>query len=288
MTPYGATGPQWVYYMYIILWHCIDHIIHCRRLPNNEMYQFQHVAIINMEIYHIEEMAFAGFHDLRTLTLKHTGLTSMPSINPVKRNLERLVLEYNNISVVPPGYFSAFKTLKYLCMYSNRLHLVPDISALHNTMIYVHLGENNIHSISHSLNGTIYPLVQFLDLSSNAIKTFDPAMLSLWPSLQVLNLRHNRIFHLPTSYPESRRKQCLYKITPSCFLYYGGNPIHCDKAVEELITRRRDGYYFVNWNCHIKIGALRETVCVSPPQLCGQNLVQLGEYNTDTWSICLS
>ena len=228
-----------------------------------------------MTIYHIEEMVFAGLNFLRTIHLTKTGLISMPPVIPVKSTLEELVLTDNNISVVPRGYFVGFKTLKRLIMIGNSLSLIPDISPVLNTIIDLQLSQNDINFISGEVIKTVYPLLQSLHLGGNAIKKFDSDMLTFWPSLRILELGDNRIVHLPSSYPESRMKQCSNKNASICVLHFGKNPIHCDKAVEEIITRRQDGHNYVKWNCFIEINGLHQTVCASPPYLCGQNLQKL-------------
>ena len=215
----------------------------------------------------------------------NAGLMSVPPVTPVKSTLEELVLINNNISTVPPRYFSSFKKLKHLSMRSNSLCLIPDISPLHNTIINLDLGRNNIASISGGVIKTVYPLLKFLTLEKNALNKFDSNVMSFWPLLSVLNLRDNLIVHLPTSYPERRTNQCSYINASVCSVYLDANPVHCDKAVEEIITRRQDGYDVVEWNCYIIIDRLAWTVCASPPQLCGQNLLELSMCSVITFRV---
>ena len=68
----------------------------------------------------------------------------------------------------------------------------------------------------------------------------------------------------------------------SLHLLFDGNPIHCNKAVEEIITRRKYGLGVLQWNCYIEIYDLQWTVCASPPYLCGQNLMEMSMWNLMT------
>ena len=241
-----------------------------------------------MAIYHIEEMAFAGLHFVRSMSIIYAGLISMPPVDPIKSTLEHLDLQNNNISIVPTCYFSGFKEFKTLIMNDNSLCLIPDISPLHNTLSNLQLSRNNIKYISGGVVKTVYSLLQILYLGQNTIQKFDSEMLTYWPSLRVLNLRDNLISHLPKSYPEGRMKQCSYKNASVCDLYFDGNPIHCDKAVEEIITRRQDGYDSIEWNCYIVIRHLRWSVCAFPPYLCGYNLQELSMCNVMMFRITVS
>ena len=237
---------------------------------------FQFIYIRMIWIYHIEEMAFAGVHYLRTMRLQHLGLKSMPPITPVKSNLEELILKCNNISFVPSNYFLGFKKLKILSLRDNTLHSVPDVTLLHHTILELHLNSNNIHSLLGALNGTIYPLLRQLSLGGNVISSVDTAMLSLWPSLRIWDLSSNAIINLPASYPENNLKNCSNESVPQCDISFNRNPIHCDKVVEEIVIRRRNDRYSVYWNCFVRINNLWLTFCNSPLYLRGRHLAELG------------
>ena len=205
----------------------------------------------------------------------YTGLMRMPPLNPVKNTLKKLKLDYNDISRVAQGYFLGFKKLQMLSMCCNILQKVPDITPLHNTITYLELGANKIKSISSALNGTMYHQLCYISLGANLIKIFDSAMMSFWPVVTTLSLGNNNIVHLPTSYPE---KNCSDGSTRSCSLDFARNPIHCDKAVEDIITRRLEDNLFVRWDCYISILGLQYIVCASPPYLCGRHLGELSTW----------
>ena len=205
----------------------------------------------------------------------YTGLMSMPPLTPVKNTLKKLKLDYNDISRVPQGYFLGFKKLQKLSMCCNILRQVPDITPLHNTIGYLSLGGNKIMSLSGALNGTTYRQLHYISLGANFIKIFDSGMMSFWPVVNTLSLTKNHIVHLPISYPEIN---C--SVGRSSSLNFAGNPIHCDKAVEGIISRRLEGHLSVRWDCYISILGLQDLVCASPAYLCGRNLGELS-----TWKL---
>ena len=83
-------------------------------VPDNDINCLQEIMIATMAITDCNEMAFAGIHDLRTLSLFQTELISMPPLNPIKSTLKILNLNSNHISFVPSGYFQGFKQLQKL------------------------------------------------------------------------------------------------------------------------------------------------------------------------------
>ena len=99
-------------------------------------------------------MAFAGISDLRILHLVHTGLMTMPPLDPVRSTLKELYLDFNNISFVPGGYFSGFKTLQILSIRHNILRLFPVITQLQLTISKLLLTNNILQSIPYGFNGT--------------------------------------------------------------------------------------------------------------------------------------
>ena len=230
-----------------------------------------------MAITDCNGMAFAGIHDLRTLTLFHTELIYMPPLNPIKSTLKTLNLNYNHISFVPSGYFQGFKQLQKLYFTKNAFRLVPDIMALHDTISILIFTRNNIDSINGWLNEAIYLQLSELYLDHNVIREFDPNMLSYWPNLNLLNLFGNRIAHLPTGYQENHYKNCSEDNTNVCNLHFGRNPIHCDRSIESIIIRRQKDIDFARIACNVEIYGLSRTICSCPARLRGRDLATLGK-----------
>ena len=65
-----------------------------------------------------------------------------------------------------------------------------------------------------------------------------------------------------------------------CNVNFDENPIRCDKAVEKVMSSRRDEPSTIEWNCNIKIAGLGRTVCDSPPYLRGWKLTDLSMFQT--------
>ena len=141
-----------------------------------------------MKICFIDEMAFAGIPNLRSLRLVHTGLMAAPPLNPVKNTLEELDLPFNHISYMPRGYFVGFKNLTQLDMRHNLLLDIPDITPLRNTMTHIHLNFNKVKSLSGALNGTIYSTLKGIYLGRNSVTMFNPDLMSFWPGLRQLDM----------------------------------------------------------------------------------------------------
>ena len=230
-----------------------------------------------MAITDCNEMAFAGIHDLHRLYLFYTELISMPPLNPIKRTLKILYLNSNHISFVPSSYFQGFKQLQKLNFAKNAFCVVPDVAALHNTIVILFFSMNNIHSINGWLNKTIYPQLSELHLNKNVIREFDPNMLSHWPNLNLLDLDGNRVTHLPTGYQEDLYKNCSEDNTNVCTLNFERNPIHCDSSIKGIITRRQKDIDSSRIACNVEIYGLSRTICSCPARLRGRDLATLGK-----------
>ena len=228
-------------------------------------------------ISNIEEMAFAEIHNLRLLSLANARLMTMPPLKPVESTLYKLSLTRNNISSVPRGYFFGFKKLSILCLSGNAFKEIPDITALKNSLTMIFFDFNKIHSIVGWLNETTYPQLTDIHLTNNVIITFNPEVLLFWPALLHLFLAGNCIVHLPISYMNITKKNCSDSNRTASRLTFYDNPIHCDKMMADLVTRRSQlSGYKVFGNCEAIVWNLQSTRCASPAYLCGRDLWTLG------------
>ena len=234
-----------------------------------------------MKICYIDEMAFAGIPNLRSLCLVHTGLMAAPPLNPVKNTLEELDLTFNHISSVPRGYFVGFKNLAKLGVRHNLLHDIPDITPLRNTITHIHLNFNKVKSLSGALNGTIYSKLKGIYLARNSVTMFNSDLMSFWPDLRQLDMTENRIVELPTNFSQIDPRNCSNGRKATSHLTFRMNPIHCDNKVENIITRRPNNYNYADFECNIRIVELMQTKCASPTHLCGRDLMTLGMYHDD-------
>ena len=229
-----------------------------------------------IQIHFIDELAFSGIPSLRFLLLFYAGLMTVPPLNPVKCTLKELDLSYNNISSIPRGYFVGFKNLALLSMRYNLLHEIPDIAPLRNTIIEIQLYFNQIISISGALNRTIYSQLKKILLTGNSIMVLNPDMLLFWPRLTYMDLSDNRIVQLPSTFSGAKCRNSSDRSTTECVLNFSYNPIHCDKAIENILNRRPNHYNYAEFECNIHIVDLMWTKCTSPAHLCGWDLMTLG------------
>ena len=228
-------------------------------------------------IQYIEEMAFAGISTLRILHLVRTGLLTMPPLDPVRSTLKELYLDFNNISFVPRGYFSGFKTFHILSIRYNILRLFSDITQLQLTISKLLLRNNILQSIPDGFNGTIFPKLTSISLENNRIRAFPMDMLASLPGLRGLSLSNNRIVQLPAIYQKNSDRNCSDGKMAICSLSIVGNPIHCGgETVKDIINWRSDNGNSVYLNCYVVILDLWYTKCASPASLRCKNLGILG------------
>ena len=229
-----------------------------------------------MDIFHIEELAFAGLSTLSTLYLGRTGLMMVPPLGPVKNTLEELHLFYNNISSIPWGYFVGFKKLAVLSLGHNSLYEIPDISPLRSTITKLDFEFNKVNSISFGLNWTVYSQLILIRLTGNAIRTFNSDMMSFLPALQLFELSENNIVQLPSKFPDIDCKNCSGRRPTTCNFFFNRNPIHCDKMVESILTRRQNNSNYIDFDGNVRMQDLWHIKCRSPAHLCGRDLRTLG------------
>ncbi len=129
--------------------------------------------------------------NLSTLTLEYSRISRIPD-NLNLPNLRNLSLSRNKITNIPKLYFPK---LHNLCLTENLIQEVPNLSS--NSLVTLHLHNNNITSISEDLN---LPSLQILDLNNNKISTL-PANLNL-PNLETFRLKGNPITFIPSRFPK--------------------------------------------------------------------------------------
>ena len=225
-------------------------------------------------------MTFNGIYELRVLSIAKAGLVTMPPLSPVKSTLRELYVVDNRVSQVSQDYFKDFACLNTVYLTINVLHQIPNFTPLQFSLTELQLSLNNIDTIEGVLTDITFPLLKQIHLDGNNISIFDFKMLSSWPVLKSLSLYNNKISKFPVIYPEDGNGNSVCEVDRGaiCSLYFGGNPINCSVAVNEIIKRRRiiDKAYF---DCHIVISGLMSTYCKYPPHLCGRTLGTLGKYN---------
>ena len=207
--------------------------------------------------------------------MHHTGLNTMPPLDPVKKSLETLYLDYNNISVVPSVYFEGFECLVEVYLQFNYLHTFPDVTPLSRTLITLQLSHNKVQSIPHKFYTTMFLHMQLLRLESNHISEFDYDSISGWPELRNLYVGFNKITSLPdinnqhVNCSTMRRQECLFHLHP--------NPFHCNSRASSIVTQKVHYDDTIILNCYINLNDISRVRCASPPPLCDQLLLNLSK-----------
>ena len=149
-----------------------------------------------MPIHIIQEDAFCGLTNLRTLQLTHCQILQMPPLNPVKRVLKRLTLSQNKIMLIPDGYFYGFVRLRSLNLAHNSLSSVSQLHPLSATLRFLYLYSNKLQYFPTSDHNTTYTALYRLHLSYNNITEFTKDTLHNFPALSMIQLEVNLISHI--------------------------------------------------------------------------------------------
>eukprot|EP00915_Cephaloidophora_sp_WS-2016_P004364 GHVH01005861.1.p2 GENE.GHVH01005861.1~~GHVH01005861.1.p2 ORF type:complete len:359 (-),score=52.24 GHVH01005861.1:740-1816(-) len=150
------------------------------KLEHLELYQAKIRRIENIE--HLTE--------LRTLDLSFNGIRDVVNLRSLTK-LEQLYLPSNKIETVNQEEIAPLTQLKLLELGANRLREVPQLEGLTN-LTQLWLGKNKLSSMMIPL----LPCLRVLDMRSNRLVDWDPAILNL-PALEELYLSHNQIIDPP-------------------------------------------------------------------------------------------
>ena len=144
----------------------------------------------------IEDDAFVGLKKLISLDLSFCGLNKVPPLDPLKGNLESLLLSSNYLVDIPGEYFCGFSRLMSIRLEYNKLLAVPNITPLKASLAVLDLSENQIPSFEPFLTNTTFPALRILGVSENTIRDLSRDMISCWPKLKSLHLRNNLLKNL--------------------------------------------------------------------------------------------
>ena len=158
-----------------------------------------------------------GDWKLRDIRIHRAGLNTMPPLDPVKRSLQRLYLDVNNlISIGPTLYFKGFSHLSEISLQSNSLHTFPDVTPLSHTLSLLFLSYNQIQSIPQNFYMTKFLHISLVRLESNHLSYFDHESISAWPELTHMFFCYNNIRALPYIYGQN--KNCSTMQRQDCWL----------------------------------------------------------------------
>ena len=188
-----------------------------------------------MPIDNISEWAFQGLPELHKLVMQGCQLTEPPPIAPIVRTLRYLGLAANNLTYIPPEYFTGCNLLDTISLAGNRFSVVPDVRNLNTTLKRFILDDNIITSIESLYFVPMIKLKTFV-LARNLLTEikFDN---TIWPIITYMSLDNNFLTSIKTS--------GLSRVWGKVMINVWGNPWHCD---EKLCWLSR---------CHNKMGRIR-------------------------------
>ena len=185
--------------------------------------QFQTLRVQDGEINKIDSHAFSGLPNLTTLLINNCDLKKPPQLNPLKRNLISLSLNYNSICDFPLEYFHGFLSLEIFGVGWNSLSSIPSVNELASHLSYLMLMSNQITDVVGRWreNDTVYARLTVLQLEGNNITSIDAGIVKALPSIKVLYLAKNSIKHFedPTRYVDG--------ISWNCQIDLSKNPLDC-------------------------------------------------------------
>ena len=158
------------------------------------MLQELHLARMGLEW--IEDGAFCGLHEMSTLNLDHNKLTSLPEMCALKCCLIALHITNNNISGLRKDFLKGFEKLETLNLNYNNLLVLPDLHWIQHSMYVMSASWNKIQSLSAFDTSSIYQRLTDIDLSHNAIRTFNISLLRYTPKLSHFDLSGNKLNHI--------------------------------------------------------------------------------------------
>ena len=236
---------------------------------------FQDLEVHHTFITYIDNMAFAGNWTLESIMIVYAGLTDMPPLGPVKRNIQFLYLFENNISFISSLYFKGFDFLQQLDLHRNSLQIFPDVTSLSFTLVLLDLDYNRIKSIPHKFFMTKFLRLEKLYLQSNKIPSFDYDSIAPWLKLNYIDLGMNDITTLPDIQDEYNNCSTILRIKCLVILYM--NPINCSNMLSGTVSHIvRQSIYPTILNGYMLINP-KYIRCASPPHLCGRVLHNLSE-----------
>ncbi len=144
--------------------------------------------------------------NLRSLSLSHCTLSSVPANIGKLEQLERLVLNYNVLKTVPDE-IGQLKNIKELSLVGNALDEVPSIIGELEQLEILSLIDNHLTSLPRSIAG-LYN-VRKLILRSNHFTDL-PIELGFLENLETLDLSENKLTRLPGSIAALQKLNILY------------------------------------------------------------------------------
>ena len=144
----------------------------------------------------IAAAAFCGLSQLLEMKLGHNKLTSAPHLCPVKRSLENLYLENNEISTISENYLKGFEKLKVFHLSNNNIILLPDLHWVQHSLFDVRAEYDYVTSLEAFQTSDIFQQLHLVYMGGNNIRNFNISLLCHMPKLYQHQLYTNEITHV--------------------------------------------------------------------------------------------
>ncbi|CAD7090423.1 unnamed protein product [Hermetia illucens] len=201
--------------------------------PDFLAYHSRMVSVsISASIVSVPGSMFVGSENIESISFADNQLESLPSeIFASQTHLMDLGLSRNRITKLPDDVFNSTVSLRSLCLSYNKLenitrHIFRNLHNLHQ----LDLSHNKLHSIDlHAFRGT--PKLRIIKASNNQLSLFssgfeedEKSPFEVLSELQELDLRNNRIIHIPGDWIHSlsnlRNLDISYNpVTCNCTLF---------------------------------------------------------------------
>lgn len=217
-------------------------------------------------------LAFYGAFHLTHLILEYCNLTVLPPSRDIAKSIWKLSLENNNISHLPDHYFDDFTSLAMLQLAFNHIPVIPDLRHISRSLSLLTMDSNMLQSIPTTMYDTTYHSLSTLYLSDNQISKLTEHMLQAWPMLKYLLLMKNKFRRLEnlTNFSCNLQTGKWYPTRLSMWQ----NPWRCDRELAWVIEMQKRPIY-----CQydkIILNDIYGWVCAEPPLFKGQSISHLG------------
>lgn len=203
------------------------------------------------------------------------GLKEIPSLHYNHGSLQLLVLEDNQIAIVPQDYFNGWYSMTFISLQNNNLTSMPNLAGVAATIEEFSVSGNNIDTCS-SLCDMKFPKLKLLYLSRNHLVEINLRnALNTWLQLLVIQLDGNRLTCLQDLTMLTENGTDRSEIVQ---VYADSNPWDCNHLLwltenftfdRDDVTTRRFGW--------ITMRNVDRMICAQPKWLQNRSMLGIGK-----------
>uniref|UniRef100_A0AC35U7D6 LRRCT domain-containing protein n=1 Tax=Rhabditophanes sp. KR3021 TaxID=114890 RepID=A0AC35U7D6_9BILA len=156
------------------------------------------LILSNNRLTKLGDYAFGSFQKFNRLDLSYNQISEVhkdvfAGVNVMKH----LDLSYNNIISLPPTLFMNLeKSVKWLSLDYNNLHVIPVCVSSLLVLEHLNLNNNKLNNLGEALTSSFSSTIKELSISSNRLLNFSFPILRGLQQLTNLDISKNRIKHL--------------------------------------------------------------------------------------------